>query len=98
MALHFEHVGGRDAGPVFLYALSTCGWCRMTRDLLASLRVAYDFVYVDLLSGAEADEAIGEVTRWNPACSFPTVVLGGERAIAGFNEKALREALGGAHG
>lgn len=93
MALKFEHVPGRNAGKVTLYALSTCGWCRRTRALLAELGVAYEFVYVDLLTGSEGDEAIAEVTRWNPKSSFPTIVLDSKRAIAGFDENAIREAL-----
>jgi len=36
---------------------------------------------------------IDEVKKHNPACSFPTILIGG-RVIVGFNEQAIREALG----
>ena len=53
-----EHVAGKNVGKIMLYALSTCGWCRKTRDLLESLGVEYDYVYVDLLSGEDRERTI----------------------------------------
>jgi len=29
------HVEGKNAGQIILYALSTCGWCKKTRELLS---------------------------------------------------------------
>ena len=76
-----------------LYALSTCIWCRKTRELLDSLGVGYSFVYLDQLVGAQQDEAMDEMARANPARSFPTVVINGEIVIRGFDESRMREAL-----
>lgn len=88
-----EHVNGQDRGNVRLYALSTCGWCARTKELLRSSGVAFDFVFVDLLEGARQDEAIQEVMKYNPRGSFPTIVIG-QRTIVGFREDEIREALG----
>jgi glutaredoxin-like protein NrdH len=87
-----EHVDGRDAGQVTLYALSTCVWCRKTRNLLDELGVAYDYEYVDLLVGEERTGAMDEVRKWNPACSFPTLIIR-DKCIIGFREDDIREAL-----
>ena len=87
-----EHVSGRDAGQVMLYALSTCVWCKKTRQLLDDLGVAYDYEYVDLLQGDEKTEAMAAVRRWNPSCSFPTLVIN-DKCIVGFMENDIREAL-----
>ena len=89
-----EHVSGKNKGNVMLYALSTCGWCRKTKTLLNELGVEYDFTDVDLLKGEERDTAIKEITRHNPSCSFPTLVINNDRCIVGFREDAIREALG----
>ena len=91
--MKLEHVDGKDKGRIILYALSTCQWCRMTRDLLSSLGVKYEYVYVDLLRGQDREQAINEVKSLNPSISFPTVVIG-DKAIVGFKEKEIREALG----
>lgn len=87
-------VPGRDAGKIKLYALSTCGWCKKTKELLDNLGVAYEYEYVDLLQGEEQDKVIQEVTTWNPARNFPTMVINDERCIVGFVENEIREALG----
>ncbi|MDD5684459.1 MAG: glutaredoxin family protein, partial [Methanoregulaceae archaeon] len=29
------HIDGEDKGKVVLFALSTCGWCAKTKELLA---------------------------------------------------------------
>ena len=90
--MSLTHVEGRNAGQVTLYALSTCVWCRKTRNLLDELGVAYDYEYVDLLEGTDRTEAIEVVRKWNPACSFPTLVVG-DKCIIGFREHDIREAL-----
>ncbi|MFH1382994.1 MAG: glutaredoxin family protein [Chloroflexota bacterium] len=87
-----EHVDGRDAGQVTLYALSTCVWCKKTRALLDELGVAYDYEYVDLLQGSARTEAMDTVKQWNPACSFPTLVVN-DKCIVGFREDEIRQTL-----
>lgn len=87
-------VEGRNRGTVVLYALSTCAWCRRTRQMLDSLGICYDYVYVDLLSSKEQDEAMAEMRRWNPGCSFPTIVVDNREVIRGFDEARIRELLG----
>jgi len=89
-----EHVNGKNKGNVMLYALSTCGWCGKTKELLRQLGVEFSFVYVDLLEGGEQDRAMDAVEKWNPSGSFPTLVIGDKRAIVGFREQEIREALG----
>ncbi len=91
--MNFEHVAGRDMGAIRLFALSTCIWCKKTRELLSSLGVAFDYIYVDLLKGAERAEAIAEVKKYNSSMSFPTLVIG-EKSIVGLKEKEIREAIG----
>ena len=76
-----------------MYGLSTCVWCKKTRQLLTDLGVDFDYIYVDLLSGNEEENAIKEVKRYNPSVSFPTVIINDERAILGFDEQAIRRAF-----
>ncbi len=87
------HVAGKKVGHVMLYALSTCVWCRKTKDLLDKLGIEYDYEYVDLLPGDEKDKAMEKVKRWNPSCSFPTLVINDNKCIVGFAEDEIREAF-----
>lgn len=88
-----QHISGKNAGHVMLYALSTCGWCKKARQLLDDLAVEYYYEYVDYLQGNERESALDAVRRWNPECSFPTLVINNEKCIIGYKEGEIREAL-----
>ena len=88
-----QNVPGRKVGNIVLYALSTCPWCKKTKALLKELGVEYSFVDVDLLPDTEKMETINIISKWNPSTSFPTIVINNKRAILGFNEPEIREAL-----
>ena len=86
-------VSGANKGDVMLYALSTCVWCGKTKKLLDELGVEYTYEDVDLLTGAERETAVKDIKVWNPACSFPTLVINGEKCIVGLKEEEIRQAL-----
>lgn len=88
-----EHVPGKNAGNIMLYALSTCGWCRKTRQLLDNLGVDYYYEYVDMLEGTRKDDVMEKVRRWNPQCTFPTIVINGQKCIVGYKEDDIRREL-----
>jgi glutaredoxin len=92
--MDIEHVEGENKGKIILYALSTCGWCRKTKEFLSSLGVEYSYIFVDLLEDDDQDEIMEDVKKWNPRRSFPTVVINDEKCIVGFKEDEIREALG----
>jgi glutaredoxin-like protein NrdH len=89
-----QHVEGQDKGNLVLFALSTCGWCKKTRELIEDLDANYDYVYVDLLQGKEREEVVEMVKKWNPQVSFPTLVINDEKCIIGFKEEEIKEVLG----
>ena len=78
---------------VKLYTLSTCGHCKATKQFLDECSVVYDFEDVDLLEGDERKAILEDIRKWNPKCSFPTILIG-EKIIVGFKENDIREALG----
>jgi glutaredoxin-like protein NrdH len=90
--INMEHVPGRVKGKITLYALSTCGWCARTKELLKELGVDHSYVYVDLLPPEEMEAALQEVEKYNPRGSFPTLIIG-DRVIVGYREQEIREAL-----
>ncbi|MDD1718269.1 MAG: glutaredoxin family protein [Methanoregulaceae archaeon] len=87
------HVPGRNAGNVILYALSTCVWCEKTKRLLTELGVEFSYLYVDLLEQDELEKILGEIEKFNPKGSFPTLVIDGSRSIVGFREEEIRRAF-----
>ena len=79
--------------PIKLYSLSTCSHCKSTKKLLNDCTVLYEFVDVDLLKGEERQAILEDVKKFNPKCSFPTIIIG-DKVIVGFKEEEIREALG----
>jgi glutaredoxin len=89
------HVAGRKSDHrIAFYGLSTCIWCRRTRQFLEEQGVEFDFAYVDLLQDQELEEAMKHVVRWNPASSYPTIVVDDERCVVGYQPDSLKEVLG----
>ena len=79
--------------PVKMYTLSTCSHCKATKRFLDDCRVEYEFTDVDLLDGEERASILEDVKKWNPNCSFPTIIIG-DKVIVGFKEEEIKEALG----
>ncbi|MFO7741192.1 MAG: glutaredoxin family protein [Anaerolineae bacterium] len=86
--------GSHNEKSVTFYGLSTCVWCKRTRQLLEDNDVAFDFTYVDLLKGSERREAIEQVREWNRAGSFPTLVVDEKQCVVGYKPDEIKEALG----
>ena len=78
---------------VKIFSLSTCSHCKSTKKLLDECTVKYEFTDVDLLKGKERAAILEDVKKFNPNCSFPTVIIG-DKVIVGYKEKEIREALG----
>ncbi len=80
---------------VLVYALSTCIHCKNAKKFLDDSDVAYEVVHVDSAQGEERKQLIDEVKKFNPACSFPTILIGDEPVVVvGFRKDQIKEALG----
>ena len=78
--------------PVKVYTLSTCSHCKSAKKFLNECAVKYEFTDVDLLEGEERVAILEDVKKWNPRCSFPTIIIG-DRVIIGHKEAEIKEAL-----
>lgn len=79
--------------PVKIYSLSTCSHCKSAKKYLGDCSIKYEFVDVDLLEGDERKAILEDVKKFNPRCSFPTIIIG-EKVIVGYKENEIKEALG----
>ena len=79
--------------PVKMYTLSTCVHCKATKRFFDTCEVRYEFTDVDLVPEDERKAILAEVMKLNPACSFPTIIIG-DTVIVGFREEAIKAALG----
>jgi glutaredoxin-like protein NrdH len=91
--MKMTHVNGKNKGHIVLYTLSTCGWCKKTKRLLNEMGVEYYYNDVDLLEGKSKEKTLEEISRWNPACTFPTLVID-NKCIVGYQEEEIKKAIG----
>jgi glutaredoxin len=75
-----------------MYTLSTCGHCKATKRFLSDCGVKYEFTDVDLVDKDERKAILEDVRKFNPRCSFPTIIIG-DKVIVGFKEQEIKEAL-----
>ena len=78
---------------LIFYSLSTCGYCEITKKMLDDLKVDYESIVVDLLPADKKGEALQEITKYNPRCTFPTLVYG-DKVIIGMKLQEIKEMLG----
>lgn len=91
--MKFEHVKGENKGEIKLYALTTCIWCKKTKNLLDKIGCEYNYIYVDQLEGEDKEIIKNEIKKFNPRFSFPTIVINNEKCIVGYKEDDIKEAL-----
>jgi glutaredoxin len=62
------------------------------KNYLDEKHVSYDCVYVDTLEGQEKVDTVAQVKRYNPAISFPTLVVG-DNVVVGFKKSDVDNLL-----
>ena len=79
---------------VEFFGLSTCGWCRKTKEWLDEHQVQYDACYMDQLSGDEREAAKARVMAYVSRLSFPVIIIDdGKEVIQGFKPEKFEECL-----
>ncbi|MBI5578360.1 MAG: glutaredoxin family protein [Deltaproteobacteria bacterium] len=78
---------------VKIFSLSTCSHCKAAKKFISECTIKYDFIDVDMIEGDERKAIIEDIRKFNPRCSFPTIIIG-EKVIVGYKEKEIKEALG----
>jgi glutaredoxin len=92
--------GSREQSrTIFLYAISTCMWCKLGKSWLNDRGYTYTYLDIDKIPVDEKNQIkqeLGKLTGDTP--SFPFVVIDGERWHAGYDpstwEKLLSEGNG----
>jgi glutaredoxin-like protein NrdH len=93
--MQFSKVAGKKNNhKVTLYALSTCVWCRMTKQYLKDNDVEYEYVDVDLLDEGEKSKVHQTILDKGGNLSYPTTIVDDKTVITGYRKDQLKEALG----
>jgi glutaredoxin-like protein NrdH len=93
--MEFSKVSGKkNDHKVVVYALSTCVWCKMTKQFLSDNNVQYEFADVDLLEDKEKEKIRQTILSKGGTLSYPTTIVDDKIVITGFRKDKLKEALG----
>ncbi|MFX0078446.1 MAG: glutaredoxin family protein [Candidatus Hermodarchaeota archaeon] len=86
--------GAIDKHQVLLYALSTCGWCKMTKAYLRDSDISHEFIDVDKLTPEERETIHQDIKKRGSRLAFPTIIIDDETVITGFKKDEIKKALG----
>ena len=85
--------GKNTKHKVMVYALSTCVWCKMTKQFLKDKSVEYEYVDVDLCTEEDKDKIRREIASKGGSLSYPTTIIDDKKIVMGFRKDLLKEAL-----
>jgi glutaredoxin-like protein NrdH len=85
--------GKKNQHKVILYALSTCVWCKMTKQYLKDNEIEYEFIDVDLTDSKEKQQIHEHIQSKGGVLSYPTIIVDDKTVITGFRKDLLKEAL-----
>ncbi|MFX0168422.1 MAG: glutaredoxin family protein [Candidatus Hodarchaeota archaeon] len=79
---------------VLLYALSTCGWCKMTKAFLKGNGVEYEYIDVDKLESDDREIINKDIKNRGGRLAFPTLIIDDKTLITGLKKDEISKALG----
>jgi glutaredoxin-like protein NrdH len=92
--MNISKVSGKNNNhKVFVYALSTCVWCKLTKEFLKENNVQFEFVDVDLADEKDKDKIHETIQNMGGMLSYPTIIVDDKVVINGFRKDKLKEAL-----
>jgi glutaredoxin-like protein NrdH len=93
--MNFSKVSGTNSThKVLLYTLSTCVWCKMTKQYLKDKGVAYEYVDVDLCDETDKEKIRAHILSKGGALSYPTIIIDDTTLVTGFRKDKFKEILG----
>ena len=93
--MQFSKVSGqKNQHKVVLYTLSTCAWCKMTKQFLKDANIEYEYVDVDLCEEDDKQEIRQQIRSKGGSLSYPTTIIDDNVLVTGFRKDKLKETLG----
>ncbi len=85
--------GTNKKNKVFLYALSTCAWCRMTKQYLKDHNIEYEYVDVDKCTDEDLKKIKDDILNRGGSLSYPIIIINDKTLINGFRKDLIKEHL-----
>ncbi len=85
--------GKNNKHRVLMYALSTCAWCKKTKQFLKDNSVEFEYVDVDLCDTADRKKVHEDIESRGGDLAFPVLIIDNNSLINGYREDKIRKAL-----
>ena len=76
-----------------MYALSTCAWCKMTKQFLKDNDIEFEYVDIDLCEEEDKQKIREHIQSKGGPLSYPTMIVDDKVLITGFRTDKIKEAL-----
>jgi len=78
---------------VSMYTLSTCPWCRKTKNFFKERNMQFEFVDYDLADEPTQEKIADEMMRYADHIAFPFVRIGND-VVIGYNPEKYERLIG----
>ena len=85
--------GKNNEHKVLLYTLSTCAWCKMTKQFLKENGVEFAYVDVDQCNKVARGPVHNDIKNRGGELTYPTLIVDNETLIKGFLKDKIKKAL-----
>ncbi len=85
--------GGNNKHKVFMYTISTCAWCKKTKNFLKDNDIEYEYVDVDLCDREDRERIRQEILKRGGRLSYPAIFIDEKTLINGFRKDEIKEKL-----
>jgi glutaredoxin len=85
--------GKNKKHKVLVYALSTCPWCRLTKQFLKDNEIEYEYVDVDFCNKEDMKKIRKHILNLAGKFTYPTTIIDDKILINGFRKERIKEVL-----
>jgi len=78
---------------VIMYTLSTCPWCRKTKQFFKDRGIPFEYIDYDLADDEQQENIMMDMARYSMNTSFPFVKIG-RGVVIGYDPERYAELLG----
>jgi len=85
--------GKNNKHKVLVYVISTCAWCKLTKNFLKDNDIEYEYVDVDLCNEEDREKIRKDILKRGGSLSYPSIIIDDKKLINGFCKDEIKETL-----
>ena len=82
--------GKKNEHKVVVYALSTCVWCKMTKQFLKDNEIEFEYIDVDMCEPEEKEQIHQQIQSKGGSLNYPTTIVDDKKLIDRFPQRQTK--------